>query len=146
MWKRRQKVWKSKKKVDWSPPAVQVKYPQFTYVKSVDNGKFYLLLDKTKKEFVSTEAFNSWGIKPLLTSTIAISGYYLYGKKGFRTGALIRSIFDQKLYLVGTEQLHPVKTTDIFDVLGYSKDDIYVVSESVIEFYEKGEDINGFGV
>lgn len=139
--------WKSKKTGKKQiVPQAEVKYPKYTYVKCLDNGKFYLLLEKTKKEFLSKEAFESWGVEPLETSFQAISHYYLYGKKGFRPGILVRSVFDQKLYLVGEEVLHPMKTTEIFDVLGFSKDKVYTVSESVINFYEKGDDIVGFSV
>src|SRR5688572_5333242 len=104
-------VWRKKKL--WQTPKIKVKYPKFTYVKCEDNGKYYIILDKTKKEYISQDAFKSWGVKPLNTSLEAISHYYLYGKKGFRPGSLLRSVFDQKLYMAGEELLHAVKTTEV---------------------------------
>lgn len=130
-------------KVDYSPPKRKVKYPKYSYVYNIDNDTYYLLLDKTKKEFISSRAFKSWGAFAPHTTSEAISGYSLYGKKGFRPGTIIRSIFDGKTYFVGEELIHPITSREFYDILGYTSESITFVSESEIQFYKIGDAING---
>lgn len=125
----------------WSPPTMPVKYPKYSYLYNVDNNKYYLILSHSKKEFISTRAFFSFSSTYLPTTTLAISKYPLYGKKGFRPGTIIRSTFDSKVYFVGEDFLHPITSSDFFSVLGFS--DIIMVSSDEIDFYEIGDAIDG---
>ncbi len=121
----------------------EVRYPKYTYVYNVDNSKCYILLGTTKKEFISTRACWSWSIYCVNTTTAAISNYHLYGKKGFRPGTLVTSVFDDKTYFVGEKYLHPITSPDFYQVLGFSKKQAIIVSTEEIEFYEIGEEISG---
>lgn len=123
-------------------PKDKVKYPKYSYVYNTDNKDYYLILDTTKKKFISERACRSWSDVILNTTTEAISEYSLYGKKGFRPGTVIQSVFDAKVYFVGDDKLHPVVTPSFYDILGFSKKHTLVVAESEILFYEIGEPID----
>jgi len=143
-------IWKKKtnqlEQPLWYPPTEQVKYPQWTFVNVINTNKFYLLLDKTKMEFISERAFHSWG-KPYISVTKeSISGYTKWKDIGFAVGTILCSSIDNtqwfisgKDVLAGERRL--ITSPDFYQKLGFDLSWSYVVSLAEIDFHSRGEDI-----
>lgn len=131
-------MWKKKK---WNPPRIKVKYPKWSYVYNVDNQKYYLVLTKTKKEFISDRAFKTWRVTAIQGTSESLSGYANYGKIGFRPGTLVKSMTGKIYYIADENKRHLVTTPDLFLVLGFSADIQYVSNEE-LTLHEEGEEIN----
>lgn len=135
----------------WSPSDNKCKYPKWTFVRIKDTNQYYLLLEKSKMEFISERAFRSWGRPYVLATKESISGYTNWRKIGFAVGSMIESMADGTLwFLSGKDLLAPerrqISTPDFFNVLGFDMNDVYVVSLPEIDFHVRGEDIIGISL
>lgn len=132
-------MWKKNK---WNPPKTKIKYPKWSYVYNIESKKYYLVLNKVKKEFISKRAFDTWKMSPLLGTTESLSGYANYGKVGFRPGTIVKSMMGNIYYIGDENKKHLVSTPDLFSVVGFSTKIEYVSNDELI-FHEEGEEING---
>lgn len=141
--------WKKKRKEagnQWLPPRSKVKYPKWTIVRAGD--KFYMIMDKTRLEFISDRAAHSWGRPIVSTTEEAISGYKTWKKIGFAPGSMIKNYVDGSEYFItGSDVLAGerclITTPDFFTRLGYDRRYMYVVSSAEVDFHRRGEDISG---
>lgn len=131
------------KQIEWIAPNIKVKYPKWSYVYNKDNSKYYLILGKSKKQFISERAFWSWKMQPLVTTNNALSGYPTYGKIGFRPGTIVISMSNLDYYIGDENKRHQISTPDFYAILGFTRNNAYVISDDELEFHEEGEKING---
>lgn len=130
------------------PPQKQKKYPQWTFVKIESENKYYLLLDKTKMEFISERAFWSWGKNCVVATEESIGGYRKWNKIGFAPGTLIRSMHDQTYWFINGKNVlaaerSQIATPDLFSILGFDLNQVYMVSLDEVDFHRRAENING---
>lgn len=131
-------------KSSFVPPTTAVKYPKWTFAK-VDES-YWLVLDKTKKQFVSERAFLSWGKIPVLASLQSLSEYKSWGKIGFAPGTMIRSMSGQTYFITGSQPLEQerrlIETPDFYEKLGFNPYSAIIVSNEELEFHVEGESIS----
>jgi hypothetical protein len=129
----------------WSPPKNKVAYPKWTFVRCGD--EYWIILDKTKVQFISERAFMSWGKVPVETTQEAISGYKTWKKVGFAPGTLIKGMDSKFYFITGKDPLATerrfVATPDFFNVLGFNSNNAIIVSNDEIYFHPEGGEISG---
>jgi hypothetical protein len=130
--------------VGWSPPTKSVAYPKWTFAKT-DN--YWLILEKTKMQFISERAFWSWG-KPYIRATDkSLSNYKIWKKVGFAPGTLLRSMDGQFWFITGSQPLETerrlIATPDFFGVLGFDSNTAILVSQDELLFHREGVPISG---
>lgn len=135
---------KNKTTVDYAefePPHKAVNYPKWTcvYIRSTD--EYFLILEKTKKKFISARAFDSWKYNCLEGTRESISAYPLNGQLGFRSGTLVQPVGDNNQYFISDETYRLIATPDFYSVLGYDYRSCVSISLDELEFHKKGEDI-----
>jgi len=119
-----------------------IKYPKWSYVYNIETDEFFLILEKTKKKFISKKAFNSWNVFSIVGNTKNLSNHLLDGKIGFRPGTLIKCISEEPFYLVDSGNIiHQINNPEVFEI-GYSYDNCYIISKEELDFHEKGDPIN----
>jgi hypothetical protein len=133
---------------EFVPWKQQLKYPMWTFARLAGSHKYFLLLEKTKMEFISERAFWSWGKSYVLVSEESISNYKPWKKIGFSVGTMLESQADgTQWYITGSDPLAAerrlIANPDLFDVLGFDRDELYVVSLPEVDFHKKGEDLIG---
>lgn len=140
--------WFNKKREDvFYPPTTKMKYPKWTYVYTESTNKYWLILDSTKREFISERACLSWRMPVIDSTEEAITGYLHGGKVGFAPGTLVISQADQATYFItGKDPLKTerrrIVTPDFFTVLGFDMRNAFMVSLMEIDHHILGEDIN----
>ncbi len=127
----------------WQPTREKLTYPKWTYVYNIDSKKYYLILNKTKKEFISNKAFSSWSVSAIQGTNESISHYPTYGKIAFRPGTVIRSMANTFFYVETEDTIREITDPDFFLVMGFTTRSALIVSQKEIDFYQKGEDIDG---
>lgn len=132
-------MFKKKKK---EPSRTKLNYPKWSYVYNIDNDKYYLILTRFKKEFISERAFRSWRMSAVRGTNESLSFYSNYGKVGFRPGTVVRSMSHEFYYIAEENKRHLITTPDFFSVLGFSSD-VYYISNKELLFHEEGEEISG---
>ena len=133
------------------PPKKKMRYPMWTFARVKGTDLYYLILDKTKMQFISERAFLSWGKPYVLVSEESIAGYPKFKRIGFAVGTLLISQADKtEWYITGNDLLAPerrkIADPDFYTSLGFDLDDAYVVSLPEVDFHKKGEDIIDLGV
>lgn len=119
-----------------------IKYPKWSYVHNIETDEFFLILEKTKKKFISLKAFNSWSVVPIRANTNNLSYHLLDGKIGFRPGTLIKCISEEPIYLVDSGNLiHQINTPEVFEI-GFNYHTCFLISKEELDFHEKGDPIN----
>jgi hypothetical protein len=129
-------------------PTTRQLYPKWTFARIEATGKYYLLLDTTKMEFISERAFLSWGKPYVLASEESLAGYSKWKKISFAPGTIIISQADHTAHFItGSDPLAAerrlITTPDFWDVLGFDLANAFVVSLVEVDFHKKGEDFIG---
>lgn len=128
----------------WTPPKNQIKYPKWTFAKVDDS--YWLILEKTKKQFISERAFKSWGKLAVLATNESLSGYKNWGKIGFAPGSMIRSMSGDTWFITGNQPLEAerrlITTPDFYEKLGFNPYNAIIVSMNEINFHPEGEIIS----
>lgn len=129
---------KKKKLIDDRP----VKFPVWTFVEL--RSKYYLLLNETMLEFISTRAFESWNVTAIKVNDTMLSKYNVWKKVGFALGSKVMTIDGKKYVMSGTNPIEAkacrVATPDFFNI-GYKDTDFVCISDIELQFHEKGDDI-----
>lgn len=142
-------MFKKKTEPKFTPADRKLKYPKWSIVYSQDSQEHYLVLDKSKKRFISARAAQSWG-RPILVGTEkTLSAYTRYGDVGFSPGSVLTSMDGVVYYITGkspvdTEKLK-VATPDFFDVLGFNKER-FVVSDEELRYHKDGGAIENVSI
>lgn len=125
-------------------PEKPVSYPKWTFAKVDDS--YWLILDKSRMQFISERAFWSWGKPYVVASNESLSNYSVWKKIGFAPGTLVRSMEGQYWFITGTQAIEPerrlVATPDFFSVLGFDPNAI-IVSNDELLFHREGVAISG---
>lgn len=127
-----------------SQPTKPVKYPMWTFLHT-EKG-FYLILEKTKMQFISDRAFWSWSRPCLVSNELAVSKYLNAGSIGFAPGTLVISQADKtEYYITGSNVLSAerrlITTPDFYTDLGFDRRNAFVISLSELDHHKRGEDI-----
>lgn len=134
-----------KKKQDVStefiPPYRPVFYPKWTCVHIKKTDEIFIILEKTKKKFISNRAFISWKYDFVEGTRESVSQYPLNGQLGFRSGTLVQAVGDNKQYLILEGCYKLIATPDFYSVLGFDYNKFMSISLDELEFHKKGEDI-----
>ncbi len=121
-------------------PIKAVTYPKWTFAREGDN--YWLVLEKTRMQFLSERAFWSWGKPFVLASDESLVNYKVWKKIGFAPGTLVRSMDGQFWYITGSDPLAPerrlVATPDFFGVLGFNANNAILVSQDELLFHKEG--------
>lgn len=135
---------KKSEPVKFVPPNKPVVYPKWTFAKV--NDKYWLVLDKTRMQFVSERAFWSWQKPYVESSESALSKYTKWKKIGFAPGTLVRSMDNQFWFITGSKPLETerrlVATPDFF-TLGYDARNAIIISNEELFFMKEGDPIDG---
>jgi hypothetical protein len=132
---------RSRPYVEFIAPHRAVIYPKWSCVFVKKTNEYFLILEKTKKKFISNRAFNSWKYDYMLATRESISSYPLNGQLGFRSGTLVQAIGNGNIYLISDDTYRLIATPDFYTVLGYDLEKCMSISLDELEFHKKGEDI-----
>lgn len=125
-------------------PTKPVVYPKWSFAKVNDN--YWLVLDKTRMQFVSERAFWSWGKPYIQASEKSLSDYKVWKKIGFAPGTLLRSMDGQFWFITGSQPLETerrlIATPDFFEVLGFNYINAILVSQDELLFHKEGNPIS----
>jgi hypothetical protein len=113
------------------PSGIAVKTDKDTYW--IKDGKRYRL--------ISDRAAKSWSFTTVNATEVALTGFKLAGKLGFRDGALIKNIANGKIYLVSQNKLRHIVDPDSFIRYGLNRSNVIEVSEAEILAHDLGENI-----
>ncbi len=121
-------------------------FPMWTFVRVVDSNRYYLLLEKTKKMFISERAFKSWGRDYLLVTDGAIAGLSNNGSLGFSPGTIVHNQADGKQWFITgfnilDQERRLIATPDFYELLGFDPASRIVASSSEVDFHRRSEDI-----
>jgi hypothetical protein len=106
--------------------------------------KGYFLIKGSKRfRFVSDRARESWKLKVVYTTELAMRDIKISGVVGFRDGTLIRDISTHKIYLVSDYKKMHVADPDVFRNLGFTYKDIILVSSKEVNMHKDGGVLNG---
>jgi hypothetical protein len=111
-------------------------------IAKTEKGYFYVKGEKRFK-FISDRARDSWKLRTVETSELAMSRCQISGIVGFRDGTLIRDISNGKLYVIVDNKRCSITSPDVLIELGFKKHDILLVSKKEAEFQKEGEPLNG---
>lgn len=106
-----------------------------------EKGFFYVKGEK-RFRFISDRAKDSWNLRIVETTELAMSDCKIVGMLGFRDGTVIRDISDSKLYLIMDNKKCLVTDPDYFYDLGFKDRDIITVSKKEVDFQKEGEHLN----
>lgn len=110
-------------------------------IAKTEKGYFYVKGEKRFK-FISDRARDSWRLRIIETSELAMSYSKIAGIVGFRDGTLIKDISNGKIYLIVDNKKSQVIDPDDLKVLGFAKRDIITVSKKEADFQKEGESLN----
>jgi len=110
-------------------------------IAKTEKGDFYVKGEKRFK-FISDRARDSWRLRIIETSELAMSHCRLAGVVGFRDGTLIKDISNGKIYLIVDNKKSQIVDPDDLKVLGFAKKDIISVSKKEADFQKEGENLN----
>lgn len=118
----------------------------WTFARVENTDKYYLILGRSKLEFISERAFESWNRRCILISEEAVVDYPRYKQVGFAVGTIVVSEADSTAwYITGSDILTPerclIATPDFYEKLGFSGDDAVRVSLPELDFHKKGKNI-----
>ena len=113
------------------PSGIAVKVDKITYW--IKDGKRFKL--------ISDRAAQSWCFTTVNATEVAVSGFKIAGKLGFRDGTLIKNIADGKLYLISQNKKRHIVDPDIFNKFGLDRSKIIEVSEIEANAHELGENL-----
>ncbi len=126
-------------KFEWQPPTIRTNYPKWTYI--YVEGEYYLILSKTRKKFISQQAFYSWNAECIIGTKDSVSGYPLAGNVGYRPGTVIRTM-NNVFYYVEDEYVRRIADPKFFTVLGFDELNAYDVSDIEFAYHKEGEAIS----
>jgi len=106
-----------------------------------ENG-YFLVKGNKRFKFNSTRALNTWNLKVVKTTELAMRDVKNAGLVGFRDGSLIRDISNNKIYLVSDYKKYLISNPDTLTVLGFKFNDILLVSSSEAELHPYGGILN----
>jgi hypothetical protein len=107
-----------------------------------EKGDFLVKGDKRFK-FISNRARDSWKLKIIKTNELAMQNIKIAGVIGFRDGTLIRDISSHKIYLISDYKKRHVVAPEFFKNLGYSMNDVILVSSKEAGVHQEGVVLNG---
>lgn len=132
-------------KISPEVPNKAVVYPPWTFARIDDT--FWLILEKTRMQFISQRAYESWGKPYVLASAESLAGYRVWKKIGFAPGTLVGNVDGQRWFITGLQPLETerrlVATPDFYNVLGYSYNNAIIVSQDELLFHREGIAISG---
>jgi hypothetical protein len=135
----------SRQKASKAIPTKPVTYPKWTFAKTENFN--WLILDKTRMQFISERASLSWGKPFVLASEKSLGNYSIWKKIGFAPGSLVRSMDGQIWFITGSQPLETerrlVATPDFFDVLGFDYSNAIIISQDELLFHREGVPISG---
>jgi hypothetical protein len=106
--------------------------------------KGYFLVKGSKRfRFASERARVSWNLKVVPTTELAMRDIKISGIVGFRDGTLIRDISTHKIYLISDYKKRHVVAPEFFKNLGYSMNDVILVSSKEAGVHQEGVVLNG---
>ena len=110
-------------------------------IAKTEKGYFYVKGEK-RFRFISDRARDSWNLRIVLTSELAMTNIKVVGIVGFRDGTLIRDISNGKIYLIVDNKRSLITDPDDLKLLGFKKQDIILVSKKEADFQKEGESLN----
>jgi len=134
---------KRKSKIVWEVPRKPIKYPKWTVVQNCDTKEYFLILETTKKKFISERAAMSWKYDIVTGSTESLAGFPLNGKIGFRSGTIVKVEGFQAKYWISDNVYHLIATPDFYTCQNVTDDRFVLISKQELEFHTKGDDIDG---
>jgi hypothetical protein len=115
-------------------------YPKWSFAKTEDS--YWLVLDKTRMQFVSERAFWSWGKPAIIATNKSLANYKVWKKIGFAPGTLVRSMDGQFWFITGSQPLETerrlIATPDFFGVLGFNPEHAIIISQEELLFHKEG--------
>lgn len=139
--------WFKKPLVEFKPLKSRLIYPMWTFARVENTSKYYLILGKSKLEFISERAFESWNRRYILISEEAVAEYPKFKQVGFAVGTIVVSEADNTAwYITGSDILTPerclIATPDFYEKLGFSGGDAIRVSLPELDFHKKSSNID----
>jgi hypothetical protein len=110
-------------------------------IAKTEKGYFYVKGEK-RFRFISDRARDSWNLRIVPTSELAMTNIKVVGIVGFRDGTLIRDISNGKIYLIVDNKRSLITDPDDLKSLGFKKQDIILVSKKEADFQKEGEELN----
>lgn len=110
-------------------------------IAKTEKGYFYVKGEKRFK-FISDRARESWNLRVVPTSEIAMNDVKVVGIVGFRDGTLIRDVSNGKIYLIVDNRKSLIIDPDDLKSLGFKKQDAILVSKREADFQKEGESLN----
>jgi hypothetical protein len=110
-------------------------------IAKTEKGYFYVKGEKRFK-FISDRARDSWRLRIVETSELAMSHSKIVGIVGFRDGTLIKDISNGKIYLIVDNKRKQIVNPDDLKKLGFVKSDIITVSKKEADFQKEGENLS----
>lgn len=120
-------------------PQTPTEYPTGTVVHT-ESGWYYIN-GKFKNQFLNRRVMESWSIRVVETSDVAVSKYLKAKPLGYRDGSLIRDVTDGKIYLVSGKKRRAITSPEVYERLGLKIKDAMWVSAKEIHIHERGDDI-----
>jgi hypothetical protein len=106
--------------------------------------KGYFLVKGSKRfRFVSDRARESWKLKSVNTTELAMKDVKVVGLVGFRDGTLIRDISNHKIYLISDYKKMHINDPDVMKRLGFEFRDVLLVSSKEANMHKDGGVLNG---
>jgi hypothetical protein len=106
--------------------------------------KGYFLVKGSKRfRFVSDRARESWKLKAIPTTELAMKDIKISGIVGFRDGTLIRDISTHKIYLISDYKRMHITDPDFFRNFGFTYKDVILVSSKEAAMHKDGGTLYG---
>jgi hypothetical protein len=128
---------KTKRPTEIVRPSTQIAYPSGIAVTTED--AIYFIKGASKFRFFSPRAFDSWSLPATVGSKASLAGFKLAGVLGFRDGTLIRTISDNRLYLISGNKKRLVTSPDVQTLYGLDFSRAMVVSDAEAAVHDTGE-------
>ncbi len=120
-------------------PTKPLVYPVGSVIRT-DEGLYYIKSSTVRMRIPSDKILESWNFHRIIPSNeLSLKNYKIMGKLGFRSGSLIHNVADGKIYLVESNKLRHIQSTEALDLIGAGKDDAVTVSLTDIQLHDIGE-------
>lgn len=106
-------------------------------VAKTEKGYFYVKGDK-RFRFISDRARESWNLKIVETTELAMTDCKVSGMIGFRDGTMIRDISTGLIYLITNNKRSLIVDPDDIKALGFRRDEIILVSRKEASLQQEG--------
>lgn len=113
-------------------------------VVKTEDGYFFITKSKigvtTRRRIPTYRVLQSWNFARIIEcAESAVAHYPILGKLGFRDGTLIRTLFENRLYIIADRKRHPVTSPEALADHGLTLEDAILVSEEEADLHKEVE-------